>query len=238
MDSEKYSRRRRRRTTERSTAGFFGHAAGSSLALALALAAAPSPVFAEEEPPGVVKLNRFLDTVDTLTAEFGQEVYDADEALLEEAAGSFALARPERFIWRYRDPYEQVVLADGEQLWMYDVELEQATVSPLEEGAGSPAMLLSGRAAVLETFDIASATASSGLDWVRLEPKASGTDFQRVAIGFDAEGLPRELEFVNALDQVTHIRFSDIVVNEALDEDVFELELPDDVEVIGRQGRR
>ena len=229
MDSEKCSRRRRRRTTD------FGHAARSIAACFLALAAAPA--FAETQP-GLVKLEAFLGTAGTLTAEFEQEVYDTDGTLLEQAAGSFALARPDRFIWRYRTPYEQVVLADGEQLLMYDVELEQATVSPLEAGAGSPSMLLSGRASVLEAFTVESATTEAGLDWVRLAPQAEDTDFRLVAIGFDGEGLPRELEFVNALDQVTQIRFSDIVVNAVLDEAVFALALPDDVDDSGRPRRR
>ncbi len=224
MDSEKCSRRRRRKTID----------ALPCAALAALLAV---PAAAEPDPPrAVAALNDFLDTVNTLEAAFRQEVSSADGELLEQARGSFALERPDRFVWNYRAPNEQVVLADGEQLWMYDVELEQATVSPLEEGAGSPAMLLSGGGAVLESFEIEDAFSRGGRDWVRLTPKLEGTDFSAVAIGFDDAGLPREIELVDGLDQTTHIEFTDIVVNEALEEGMFELDLPDDVDVIGAEG--
>lgn len=223
MDPGKCLRRRRRRTID-------------AFAGALAAAALASPAAAESEPPAVAALHAFLDTVETLTAEFEQRLYDVDGELIEEAAGSFALERPDHFVWNYREPNEQVLLADGEQLSMYDVELMQATVSPLEEGAGSPAMLLSGGRPVLENFEITSTYARAGSDWVELEPKLEDTDFSSVAIGFGEAGLPRELELVDGLDQTTRIEFSDIVVNEALDAGTFELDLPDDVDVIGTEG--
>lgn len=223
MDSEKCSLRRRRKTTELFAAAVLG----------TALAA---PGLAETEPPAVAALHRFLERVDTLTAEFEQSLYDAEGELVEEASGSFALRRPGHFVWNYRTPIEQVVLADGESIWMYDVELEQATVSPLEEGAGSPAMLLSGGTAVLEGFRIESAYAREGRDWVRLIPELEGTDFSIVAVGFGDDGLPRELELVDGLDQTTYIEFSDIVVNEPLDDSTFELDLPRNVDVIGSAG--
>lgn len=223
MDSGKCLPRRRPRTID--------GLAGVLLAAVLMPHAA-----AADEPPGVAALHTFLDTVETLTAEFEQRLYDADGELIEEAAGSFALERPDHFVWNYREPNEQVLLADGERLWTYDVELEQATVSPLEEGAGSPAMLLSGGRPVLDNFEIEAAFTRAGSDWVRLVPKLEDTDFRSVAIGFGAEGLPRELELVDGLDQTTRIEFSGTRVNETLEAGVFALDLPDDVDVIGAEG--
>lgn len=224
MDLEKSWRRRLPKTTiERLVA------AASGLLLAL-------PAAAATDAPAVAALESFLETVETLTAEFAQQLYDVDGTLIEQASGSFALARPDRFVWHYRTPDEQVLLADGERLWMYDVELEQATVSPLEEGAGSPAMLLSGGRQVLESFEIEETFSRDGRDWVRLKPQLEGTDFSSVALGFGEDGLPRSLELVDGLNQTTEIEFSDIAVNEALDDGTFELELPDDVDVIGTEG--
>ncbi len=244
MDSEKCSRRRLPKTTSPRLEIRENRSPNTRrrrrLAAAIVCAALPLmpalPAAAETEPRAVAALNRFLETVDTLEAEFRQRIHDADGVLLERARGSFALARPDRFVWHYRTPNEQILLADGERLWMYDLELEQATVSPLEESAGSPAMLLSGDAPVLESFDVESSFERDGLAWVRLVPKLEDADFRSVAIGFDDEGLPTELELVDGLDQTTRIEFSGIVVNEALDDDVFELDLPDEVDVIGAEG--
>lgn len=248
MDSEKCWRRRLRGTTSRRSANApaapgaasldYGRLraprAGAPACVAAVLLALPA---AAETEPAVAALQEFLESVDTLTAEFEQRLYDDEDVLLEEADGTFALERPDRFVWHYRTPIEQVVLADGERLWMYDVELEQATVAPLEEeGAGSPAVLLSGRGSVLDSFEIEAAYALGGLDWVRLVPLEPGSDFSLVAIGFDVEGLPRQLEFVNSLNQTTRIEFMDVAVNERLDDDVFVLDLPDGVDVIGDDG--
>lgn len=225
MDSGKCSRRRLRRTIR-------------ALAGAVALAAPGAPAIGATDGPAVEALQRFLETVDTLTAEFHEQVYDADRELVEEASGSFVLERPDRFVWNYRTPYEQVMLADRDTLWMYDVELEQVTVAPLEESAGSPAMLLSGRSSVLDSFEIESTYSSDGYDWVDLVPVQPNSEFSVVALAFDADGLPRRLRFVNSLNQTAHIEFSEIVVNAVLDDDAFELDLPDDVDVMGTEGRR
>ena len=113
------------------------------------------PAAAQHEAPqtlpptaGVVgpgSLDRFLDETRTLRAEFSQELLDGGGNLIEEASGVFFLKRPNRFLWSYSEPFEQQVVADAENLWIHDVELEQVTVSPLAGAiASSPAMLLSG----------------------------------------------------------------------------------------------
>ena len=126
-----------------------------------------------------------------------------------------------------------MVVADGENLWIYDVELAQATVSPLDEPvAATPAMLLSGDQAVREGFDILESFRADEIEWVRLAPKLEGTDFRAVLIGFRGGSLA-SLELVDGLDQVTEIQFSSVEVNPPIADDVFDFEPPDDVDVIG-----
>ncbi|WP_428101946.1 outer membrane lipoprotein chaperone LolA [Candidatus Rariloculus sp.] len=186
--------------------------------------------------PGTAALELFLDEVQTFTAEFEQELRSSDQRVLETAAGTLSLKRPNRFLWSYEAPIEQLVIADGEQLWMYDVDLAQVTVTPLEPGdAASPAMLLSGEQNVRDSFDIVDDFALDGQDWVRLSPKPGGADFRSVLIGF-RDGLPAELELVDGLDQTTSIVFSEIAVNTGLSDSVFEFEPPAGVDVIGGEG--
>jgi len=227
MDSERSSRRLRRRTLSRiAGAGFFAAGVG-----------AVCPAWAQAESAasaGVAALERFVDDVETLSAQFTQELWSADQRLLEESAGTLSLKRPNRFYWHYEAPFETVVVADGESLWMYDVELEQVSVTPLEQMAeASPAMLLSGGEDLHETFDVAQSYSLDGTDWVKLTPKTPGGDFSSVLIGFGDEGLPRHLEYVDGLEQTTRIDFANVVVNAAVDDHVFEFEPPPGADVIG-----
>jgi outer membrane lipoprotein carrier protein len=186
---------------------------------------------------GVARLEAFLDDVRTLTADFEQELWSAERELLQTDMGSLSLERPNRFRWTYRDPHgpdgaaQLVVVADGARLWIYDVELDEVTVTPFEEVGTSPAMLLSGGSNVREQFDVVQAMTLDGLDWIKLEPK-SGSDFTSVSIGFlGAE--PRRLELVDGLGQVTRIVLRNLVVNPEIDDDVFVLDVPPGAHVIG-----
>jgi outer membrane lipoprotein carrier protein len=128
------------------------------------------------------------------------------------------------------------VVADGEHLWMYDVELAQVTVAPLDETVGSsPAMLLSGDRSVREGFDVVQTYTEDGLEWVKLAPKTAGTDFTSVLIGFSGSA-PQKLELVDGLNQVTRIEFANVKVNADLADAVFEFTPPAGVDVIGGEG--
>jgi outer membrane lipoprotein carrier protein len=174
--------------------------------------------------------------VRSLTADFSQELYTDDQRLLQTETGTLSLERPNRFRWTYAEPTELTVVADGSRLWIYDVELEQVTVAPFDDSvASSPAMLLSGDRNVREEFEVVSAYTFEGLDWVKLEPIAGGSDFISVLIGFSGT-TPRRLELVDGLNQVTRIELTNLVVNPELDGGLFELEVPAGVHVIGGEG--
>jgi len=180
-------------------------------------------------------LQQFLDDARTLQAEFYQELSDADGQLIEVATGTMSLQRPNRFLWQYRDPLEQLILADGEYLWIYDVELEQATVTPLSDIIeATPAMLLSGDQAIRDGFDTLENFSADELSWVRLAPNVPGSDFRSVLIGFRGGELAG-LELIDGLEQITRIVFSDVVVNQDLDSGLFEFEPPAGVDVIGER---
>jgi outer membrane lipoprotein carrier protein len=129
-----------------------------------------------------------------------------------------------------------VSVADGAKLWMYDVELSQVTVAPLDETVGSsPAMLLSGDRSVREGFDVVATYTRDGLEWVKLAPRADAPDFSSVLIGFDGQA-PRRLELVDGLNHVTRIELGNVVVNPDIADSVFEFSPPPDVEVLGDPG--
>jgi outer membrane lipoprotein carrier protein len=117
-------------------------------------------------------------------------------------------------------------------LWIYDVELAQVTVARFDDGASSPALLLSGDRSVREQFDVVDSYRADGLDWVKLEPLANSSDFTSVLIGFSGTA-PQRLELVDGLNNVTRVELRNLDVNPELTDDVFELDVPDGVDVIG-----
>lgn len=225
MDSERSLRRRRPRTE-----GLVGLA---SLILLASFASAQTAAPVPDADRGV--LDAFLDEVQTLTADFEQEIRAADGRLLQTASGTVALSRPNRFRWVYDQPFEQWIIADGEYLWIYDVELEQATRAPIDDTvASTPAMLLSGDRAVREGFTVVESFERDSLSWVRLEPNLPGTDFRSVLIAFDGIS-PRRLELEDTLNQVTAIELSNVELNPKLRDRLFEFKPPRGVDVIGEE---
>jgi chaperone LolA len=208
----------------------------SLISHSLLLAAFAGPGAAQSEraaaPSGVTTLEAFLDGVQSLRADFKQEVWSADQELLRTDTGSLELKRPNRFRWTYLEPTKLIVVADGSRLSIYDVDLKQVTVAPFDDSVGaSPATLLSGDRNVREQFEVVETYPADGLDWVKLEPLAS-SDFSSVLIGFKGTA-PQRLELVDGLNEVTRVELDNLEVNPALGDDVFELDVPDDVDVIG-----
>jgi outer membrane lipoprotein carrier protein len=224
MDSGRFSRRRLPAWTE------------LGLLLTLGAGTAWGQPSGDSAADGLALLEAFLADVKTLTADFQQALWTADQRLLETVTGTLALQRPNRFRWSYREPTELLVVADGRQIFMYDVELATVTVAPLDESiASSPAMLLSGDRGVRDGFNVVETYERDGLHWVKLEPKAAGTDFMSVLIGFNGRA-PQRLELVDGLNQITRIELENVVVNPDIDGTAFEFRPPEGVDVIG--GRR
>jgi len=204
------------------------------LALLAAWAALPGAALAAPAG-GLDRLKEFLGRVETLTADFRQETVGADGQVAETAAGRLQLKRPGRFRWDYTQPYERVVLADGERLWLYEADLEQVTVRPIAAGLGeTPAALLTGGRDILERFEVVTQWAGEELAWVRLKPKSSDSDFEAVAIGF-AGAQPVRLEIADRLGQQTRVTLSGIATNGRIPDAAFRFDVPKGVDVI-REG--
>ena len=206
----------------------------------LASIAAIRGASAQSASDGIARLEAFLDGVHSLTADFKQELWTDDGRLQQTDTGSLSLKRPNRFRWTYeapaerkrQDPTELVIVADGEKLWIYDVELKEVTVTPFDDTVGaSPAVLLSGDRNVREDFDVVQAYTLDALDWIKLEPRGA-SDFSSIAIGFNGTE-PRRLELVDGLGQVTRIELDNLVVNPEIADDVFKLDVPPGVDVNG-----
>lgn len=179
------------------------------------------------------RLNRFFADVETLEARFAQTVRDDRGQVIQESAGSVSLLRPGRFRWDYERPFKQLIVADGQFLWTYDAELAQATVKPLGEALGaSPIMLLAEPRPLTEDFVVVGESEESGLQWVDLSPKVRDTDFDRIRIGLDEQGI-REMKLPDHFGQETVIVFDRLKLNGDIPAARFRFTVPAGVDVIG-----
>lgn len=183
---------------------------------------------------GEALVNAFVTDVVTFSGDFEQSLIDPDGRLLETTSGTLEIQRPGRFRWVYEEPYEQWLVADGTNIWSYDVDLEQVTVkSQADALANTPALLLGGSGQAMDQFEYGGSFVESGLTWVRLLPVDTDSGFRRVELGFDDGRLSR-MVFLDNLEQTTVVVLKNVVVNEPIDAARFEFAIPDDVDVVGK----
>jgi outer membrane lipoprotein carrier protein len=194
------------------------------------------PALAEtvaDEDVGQRLVDDFVHDIVTLQGDFEQALLDADGQLVERTSGTLEIQRPGRFRWSYTEPYEQWLIADGLNIWSYDVDLEQVTVKPQAEAlANTPALLLGGAEEALDQFNYRGSYVEKDTTWVRLEPKNTESGFVRVELGFVGGTLHRMVFFDN-LEQTTLVSLYEVAVNQPIDASRFEFEVPDGVDVVG-----
>jgi outer membrane lipoprotein carrier protein len=182
---------------------------------------------------GLDQLRAFLDGAKSGRTTFRQVVAAKGRGAPQESAGTFAFARPGRFRWSYEKPFEQLIVGDGEKLWIYDRDLNQVIVRTLDRALGtSPAALLAGSNALEANFALADAGSADGLDFVDAKPKAADTGFERVRIGF-RENLPRTMELRDTFGNVTTLSFGAFERNPSVDPGLFRFVPPKGADVVG-----
>jgi outer membrane lipoprotein carrier protein len=200
------------------------------------LAATAAPAFgaaAQTPQAGRQRVESFLQGLDGLQAQFKQVLTDRNGQSIDEASGTLAISRPDRFRWDYREPYSQVIVADGTRIWIYDSDLEQVTVRKLDETlSATPAMLLSGRSSLSDNFNVTQVAQEGAVEWVKMEPRRDDTDFRWVRLGFEG-ALLKYMQLADKLGQTTSLEFSKVERNPPLDPSRFTFTVPPGADVIG-----
>jgi len=200
--------------------GLAGAIAGLGLALALAASAAP-----------VDTLREFVRDVKAGNARFTQTVTSPDGAKQKNSSGSFEFARPNRFRFAYAKPFEQTIVGDGEKVWIYDKDLNQASSRKIGQALGAtPAALLAG-GSLEKDFDLGNLPAKDGLEWAEARPKAKDGAFQSVRVGFKGKDLAA-LEIVDSFGQRSLLRFEAFQANGTIAPDTFRFTPPAGADVI------
>lgn len=188
---------------------------------------------------GLDALESFVKTVKSGRAEFTQVVTaparEGQTARVKTSSGSFEFARPNRFRFSYHKPFEQIIVADGQTLWLYDIDLNQVTARRQAQVLGTtPAALIASAPdlrALQAEFTLAEAPQKDGLDWVVATPKAKDSTLHSVAVGLRGSELA-VLEILDSFGQKSLLRFSAFAANVALPASSFEFKPPAGVDVI------
>ncbi len=200
-----------------------------SLAALALVALTPLTAMANE---GAERLARMLEPLDTYVADFDQQILDGSGQRLQEASGRMWLSRPGRFRWEVNAPYEQVVVSDGDEVTLYDPDLQQATVQPLDDRVThTPALLLSGSADQLTDSYEVSSSQQGAAETFELVPKSPDTLFEELKLTFYGERLGF-LQMTDSTGQRTAIEFDDVEQNVSVEDSRFDMELPEGTDVI------
>ena len=182
---------------------------------------------------GISSLRDFFNHTNTMRAKFSQVVTDTQGRKVQEVEGTMQLQRPNKFRWDYNKPYEQQIISDGKDVFLYDTDLQQVTVRALSHAIGSsPAALLAGGDAVEKSFTLKNAIRKDGLTWVLALPKDKDSGFERVLLGFKAFKL-RKMELYDSFNHVTNITFDAVERNPTLQATTFLFTPPKGVDVVG-----
>jgi outer membrane lipoprotein carrier protein len=142
------------------------------------------------------------------------------------------LERPNKFRWDYKKPYEQEIISDGKEVFLYDKDLEQVTIRALSQTLGSsPASLLAGGKEVEKSFELKNINREDGLEWVQALPKNDDSGFERIMLAFKGQHLMK-MEMYDSFKNITLIDFSAVERNPSLSLSSFLFTTPDGVDVV------
>lgn len=201
----------------------------------LAACALSLPVLAHAS--ALEQFKSFVATTKAAKGEFTQRQIKTDSAndggmkMSNLSTGTFQFARPGKFIWTYQKPYEQLLQADGEKLYIYDKDLNQVTIRKLGSALGSsPAAILFGSNDLEKNFTLKEAGTKDGLEWLHATPKAKDTTFDQIGIGL-RNGVPVAMELRDSFGQISLLSFTKFEKNPPMSADQFKFEVPKGADV-------
>jgi outer membrane lipoprotein carrier protein len=178
------------------------------------------------------RFQSYLRTTQAARGDFEQKVYDKGGKLVQESRGSFSFLRPGRFRWTYVKP-QQVIVGDGERVWIHDADLNQVTVRRVSRVIGStPAALLAGSSDIDKAFELSEIGEKDGLEWLEAKPREKEAGFERMRLGMATSGVAA-MELVDHFGQTTVLRFSNVVRNPQIDAGTFRFTPPKGADVLG-----
>ena len=182
------------------------------------------------------QLHRFLESTRTLRADFTQTVVGRSGRQPQISSGVMMFSRPGKFRWQIEKPYSQLLVSDGEKVWIYDPDLRQVTVKKVGNAlGGTPAALLAGesggKSTLEKSFTLREAGEREGLEWVEAVPKSQESGFEKLRLGFAGNDL-KAMELFDNFGQTTSLYFSNLERNLVVAASLLSFKPPAGVDVI------
>lgn len=198
------------------------------ISVALLLVSTSTNAMAE----GIDSLKKFYNSTQSISAKFHQVVTDTKGQKIQDVFGEMVIKRPNQFRWDYKKPFEQQLVSDGKQVWLYDIELAQVTTRQLSKAlSASPAALLAGGEDLDKNFNLSNLSREDNLDWVSALSKDTDSGFNNIAIAFKGDKL-QQMELVDSFGHLTKIVFTDVKPNPNVSEKLFLFKAPKGVDVL------
>lgn len=177
-------------------------------------------------------LKNFLSDFNSLESNFIQQLINENGDVLEKTEGVLRLQQPGKFNWSYETPYAQKIISNGDVIWIFDEDLDQLTIKKIGDSLDeTPAGIILGNNDISEHFVQLNMGVIEGYNWIDLTPKNHEAQYSNVRIGFNNAQLGMMI-IQDSLGQTTRIDFIDVKKNANFSPDVFEFEVPDDVDII------
>lgn len=179
-------------------------------------------------------LQAFTKNVTSLKADFVQTLEDAKGMILQRQTGKVVLKKPGQFHWHYQTPEdsEQHIVADGKELWFYDVDLEEVSVKPMDDALGTaPIALLTSNQPIADSFKITELGLINGQYMLQLEAKVNDTDYGQALLAFNSKGELQIMQLRDPMNQITTIEFKNTKLNPKVNAKQFVLNIPKGVNI-------
>ncbi len=181
---------------------------------------------------GIAALHAFIADTQTAQANFSQTVLSKQGVAKQQSSGTMKFSRPGKFRWTYLTPFKQIIVGDGKQIYLYDLDLEQVTIKHYDTTLGSsPAALLAGSNAIEKFYALKDIGEHDGLTWLDATPKDPDSTFKYIQLGFDQHTLV-EMKILDNFGLTTLLKLSQMERNPKLPADTFKFVPPAGVDVL------
>src|SRR5450830_482919 len=208
--------------------------AGKWQAIVLAAGLSAALFSTQAAASALEQFKQFVTSTQSAKGEFTQRLVKVESGAVKvsnTSSGTFVFARPGKFIWTYLKPYEQVLQADGDKLFIYDKDLNQVSTKKLGNALGSsPAAILFGSNDLEKNFTLKEAGSKDGMEWLDATPKSKDTSFEHIGIGLK-DGVPQAMELRDSFGQTSLLSFSKFEKNPPLKATSFTFVVPKGADV-------
>lgn len=188
---------------------------------------------ANEFGPARMELERFATGLDSFKAEFTQTVKSQDGRVQDQTQGQFWIQTPDKLRWVYTGDFPETIVADGDNVWIYDELLEQVTVEPQSgQASDSPLMILADVGQLDQQFQVTELGEFEGMLILQLKSLDSESEFERILLGLDTNGI-RMMTMEDAFGQRTEVQFEKTLRNPQVDPMLFQFTPPEGTDVVG-----